>query len=267
MNLKNCPCKLVYKVVSSSSIAYSLAFAFSSAQLCDQSIRPKRRPRLPPCLIGHSALTDMRPRRDRLWSLSICLHVGTKTASSGGWRSPNLTPFHPRMTHLSLDSLILISLFSPVCLHLILSAQLNSGEAPVIDETPTSWDKSEKTILGRHLTILSKHKTTQQQNQTITSLNTKWISGCLKDFTSFHSFGNPSQRCLTAGYHANEPFAVNKLTLAASWDVRVATFSWEASSSRRSFLICWLKEEKRKVNVWLHMNATKEALSCIASPA
>lgn len=115
--------------------------------------------------------------------------------------------------------------------------------------------------------ILSKHKTTQQQNQTITSLNTKWISGCLKDFTSFHSFGNPSQRCLTAGYHANEPFAVNKLTLAASWDVRVATFSWEASSSRRSFLICWLKEEKRKVNVWLHMNATKEALSYTASPA
>lgn len=38
----------------------------------------------------------------------------------------------------------------------------------------------------------------------------------------------------------------NTLTLAASWDVKVATFSWEASSSRRSFLICCLGLEERE---------------------
>lgn len=40
-------------------------------------------------------------------SLSISLHLDKKTASSGGWRSL----FHPRVTRLSLDSLILICWF------------------------------------------------------------------------------------------------------------------------------------------------------------
>lgn len=68
----------------------------------------------------------------------VYLHLSTKTTPSEGWRSLYFTLFHPRMTHLSLDSLILISLFSfdVVYLYLILPAWLNLGETPVLAETP-----------------------------------------------------------------------------------------------------------------------------------
>lgn len=85
---------------------------FSSVKLSDQRVGPKDRPCLPPRLIRRSALRGGEGlRRIRRWSLSISLHLGTKAAPSGGRRSLYLTLFHPRMTRLSLDSLILISLF------------------------------------------------------------------------------------------------------------------------------------------------------------
>lgn len=39
------------------------------------------------------------------------------------------------------------------------------------------------------------------------------------------------------------------LTLALSWVVRAETFSWDASSSRRSFRICGRQEERRQKTI------------------
>lgn len=73
----------------------------------------------------------------------------------------------------------------------------------------------------------------------------KGFVGCLQRFLFFArvAAGEASPRS-----HANpgRDSQVNKLTLAASWDVRVATFSWDASNSRRSFLICWFRDKKKK---------------------
>lgn len=98
-------------------------------------------------------------RRIIRWSLSISLHLGTKTAPSRGWRSLYLSVFHPRMTRLSLDSLILISLFP-------FYARLPPFDSPCLVEfmrgscsrwSPTGWDKSRETILSVPLT--HKHAT------------------------------------------------------------------------------------------------------------
>lgn len=54
---------------------------------------------------------------------------------------------------------------------------------------------------------------------------------------------------ITRASDTEAPLKGSKLTLAASWEVRVATFSWEASSSRRSFLICCSVKRGTRVNV------------------
>lgn len=76
-------------------------------------IKASDRSKDPVCLLAWSGTWHWGFGGSRVtrWGLSIYLHLSTKTAPSWGWRSLYLTWFHPRMTHLSLDSLILISLF------------------------------------------------------------------------------------------------------------------------------------------------------------
>lgn len=124
--------------------AWSLAFSFSSAQLCDQSIGPKR---LPPRLIRHLEL------RVGGWAESddgICRSIWISRQLRLGFGGLYLTLFHPRMTHLSLDSLILISLFSfCACLSLFDSLCLvEFGRGSCSCWNPTGRDKSKEPILA-----------------------------------------------------------------------------------------------------------------------
>lgn len=100
-----------------------------------------------------------------LRSFSIHLHLSTKTAPSGGWRSLYLSQFHPRMTHKSQDSLILISLLS-FCTRLSLFdfsclAELERGSCSC--SNPTGWDKSKETILAVPQTCKHMEKKNKKQ--------------------------------------------------------------------------------------------------------
>lgn len=168
------------------------------------------------------------------------------------------------------------SLAMPVYLCLILPAWLNLWETPVLAKAPPAETKAKRqsslyrwhtnaekeNILSLEYTHTPTKSNKQKPKYTLRWLQTqrKGINGCLKDLYSLQSLDRqrfpqklPDSRlsckwgaCLDSVFGG-----VNKLTLAASWDVRVATFSCEASSSRRSFLICclgwggWGEEEHR----------------------
>lgn len=167
----------------------SASLSLSSAQLCDQSVGPKQRPRLPPRLIRRLALRFWGGGGVTHWGLSIYLHLSTKTAPSWGWRSLYLTRFHPRMTHLSLDSLILISLFP-------FYTRLPLFDSPCLGEFGRSscsrWDPHRLRQKQRDNPLCTvdtqtQHKKTphlrkgtqkhtHQQNQTSKSLNTRRVA-------------------------------------------------------------------------------------------
>ena len=122
-----------------------------------------------------------------------------------------LTLFHPRMTHSSLDSLILISLYS-LCARLSLFDSLRLAgfceRLLFLLKPPTAETKAKRrsALHGRHTDTHEKtshlrtsaQKPTPRQNPTSKSLNTrtaastetqsKGFSGRLKDFYSFRSF-------------------------------------------------------------------------------
>lgn len=218
-----------YLTVPAQLISFSrgLAFCFSSAKLCDQSVGPRQRPRLAPRLIRHLALragnwgqqrvirsgcvdrSASRHKGSSVWGLEVSVSHSvspTLDAREPGFTYPHLpvpSPCPSTSIWFSLPGWIyerLLFLLKPHRLR-----QKQRDNPPCTADTQTRKQKTS--------CLWKTH--THQQNQTSRSLNThrggfKHREKELMDVSKIYIpcrawIGNAFYKsCLTAGCHANE---------------------------------------------------------------